>query len=87
MAFLGVKNMAYFKSYLHAFSITAILLFVLQPLAIKIGLVDQPNHRKQHKNQVPLIGGMAMFSGFLLTVLLIDLPLPGCVAFLPVPLF
>ena len=74
--------MAYFMSFLLAFSITANLLFILQPLAIKLSLVDQPNYRKCHDNPVPLIGGLAMFSGFVLAVLLSDLPLSGLRALL-----
>jgi UDP-GlcNAc:undecaprenyl-phosphate GlcNAc-1-phosphate transferase len=67
----------YLSSFLIAFSITVNLLFVLQHLAQKIGLVDKPNHRKHHSNEVPLIGGIAMFCGFILAVLLLEQPLSG----------
>jgi len=69
--------MAYFTSFLISFSITVNLLFILQPLAIRIGLVDSPNDRKHHQNPVPLIGGIAMFCGFLITALLIEQSLSG----------
>ncbi|MBX5436945.1 MAG: undecaprenyl/decaprenyl-phosphate alpha-N-acetylglucosaminyl 1-phosphate transferase [Alicyclobacillaceae bacterium] len=36
-------------------------------LAIRLGFVDRPNHRKIHKQPVPLLGGVAMYFGFVLT--------------------
>ena len=36
-------------------------IFILQPLAINYGLVDQPDARKHHEGAIPLIGGMAIF--------------------------
>lgn len=36
------------------------LLFVLIPLSAHIGLVDKPCARKQHRGEVPLIGGLAI---------------------------
>lgn len=41
-----------------------VVLIITQPLiklAITIGLVDQPNHRKVHKQPIPLIGGLSIF--------------------------
>jgi UDP-GlcNAc:undecaprenyl-phosphate GlcNAc-1-phosphate transferase len=64
-------------SFIIAFSITAILLFELKPLALRIGLVDQPDERKHHQGQIPLIGGIAMFCGFMLALLTLDQPLTG----------
>lgn len=65
-------------SFIIAFSITAILLFELKPLALRIGLVDQPdNERKHHKGKIPMIGGIAMFCGFMLALLTLDQPLTG----------
>jgi len=48
---------------------TFIVLFLLRPYAISIGLVDKPNSRKLHKGSVPLIGGIAMFFGVLVSIL------------------
>jgi len=39
-------------------------------LAIKVGAIDHPDHRKLHGQAVPYGGGLAIFSGFLLSVLL-----------------
>ena len=36
----------------------------------QLGLLDYPDKRKQHKNPVPLIGGLSMYSTFFLLVLL-----------------
>ena len=70
--------MHYGTSFIIAFSITAILLFELKPLALRIGLVDEPdNERKHHKGKIPMIGGIAMFCGFMLALLTLDQPLTG----------
>lgn len=59
-------------SYLLAFSITINLLFILKSIARRIGLVDKPNRRKTHRGRTPLIGGLAMFGGFVFTALMIE---------------
>ncbi len=41
--------------------ITFGLLFALQPLAIKMGLTDQPSSRKTHSGEIPLIGGICIY--------------------------
>lgn len=46
----------------------------LPAMAIRIGLVDQPDDRKTHQGAIPLVGGVAMFVAFTLAVLLIDSP-------------
>jgi len=48
---------------------------VFRPLACRIGLVDQPGGRKDHKKPTALIGGAAVFIVFLLGVLMLDMPL------------
>ena len=69
--------MHYGISFIIAFLITAILLFELKPLALRIGLVDQPNERKHHQGKIPMIGGIAMFCGFMLALLTLNQPLTG----------
>ena len=54
---------------------TAVLLGFLRPLATRIGLLDHPSLRKSHVGRVPLIGGLAMFFGFALGALTLDLGL------------
>ncbi len=63
-------------NYIFALIITSLLsLFFqshLQKAAIKVGLVDKPNERKQHEGIVPLTGGLGIFLAFSFTVLLLD---------------
>ncbi len=51
------------------------LLHLLRPLAMRIGLVDEPGGRRPHEGSVPLIGGVAMFCGFALAALTLDMGL------------
>ena len=44
-------------------------------LARPIGLVDRVGGHKQHDGEVPLVGGIAMFCGFMFAVLALDVPL------------
>lgn len=46
-----------------------------------IGLVDKPGERKIHDGHIPLIGGVAIFSGFVLTCLTLNMPLTPMRAF------
>lgn len=57
--------MRFLGALLVGFLTTVLLLWVLKPLASSIRLVDLPGGRKQHRRAVPLIGGIAMFGGFL----------------------
>ena len=49
---------------------TLVAISLLRPFAISIDLVDRPNHRKTHKGSVPLIGGLAMYAGVVISILL-----------------
>lgn len=44
-------------------------IWLLRPLAVRIGLVDSPSERKLHENETPLIGGIAIFFGFCFALL------------------
>lgn len=56
-----------------AFTTTAIFIRLLRPFAIKINLIDTPdNHRKHHNGSIPMIGGVAMFLGFISSILISD---------------
>jgi UDP-GlcNAc:undecaprenyl-phosphate GlcNAc-1-phosphate transferase len=46
-----------------AFLVSVTLMFVLRPIALRLGLVDAPGGRKTHNGEIPVIGGLAMFSG------------------------
>jgi len=43
--------------------VSVLIIVIGRPLAIKVGLVDEPNSRKLHNGSVPLIGGVAVFVG------------------------
>ena len=58
-----------------AFALTSLLLWVLEPVAQHIGLVDNPGGRKNHRYPTPLVGGIAMFIAFAFAVLIVDVPL------------
>ena len=57
---------------------TLIAISVLRPFAISINLTDSPNNRKKHEGTVPLIGGLAMFFGFFISILVVYLTLLIC---------
>ncbi|HRE47291.1 MAG TPA: MraY family glycosyltransferase [Aggregatilineales bacterium] len=44
-------------------------------LALRIGMVDKPNARKVHRKPIPLMGGLAIYLAFLIT-LVVFIPLP-----------
>ncbi len=45
---------------------TALLIGLLRPLAVRVGLIDLPNERKNHGTPTPLVGGLAIFSGLVI---------------------
>lgn len=49
--------------------ITFLSIYLLRPFAISINLVDLPNSRKLHDGSIPLIGGIAMYIGIVITIL------------------
>jgi UDP-GlcNAc:undecaprenyl-phosphate GlcNAc-1-phosphate transferase len=54
--------------------LSSIVTLLLVPLAgrvgVALGLVDRPGGRRQHQGVIPRTGGLAIFAGFFLTVLL-----------------
>jgi UDP-GlcNAc:undecaprenyl-phosphate GlcNAc-1-phosphate transferase len=50
---------------LTAFCFALIAIKIFKPIAIDVGLVDKPNARKHHNGQVPLIGGISIFTAVL----------------------
>ena len=64
-----------------AVGVTAGLITILRPLAIRIGLVDHPGTRKQHRGSIALVGGIAMFCGVVFASLSLDASLAGFRAF------
>ena len=52
-----------------AFVITAFLTLALRPLAFRLHLTDNPGGRKRHLGEIPLVGGIAMLIGILVTAM------------------
>jgi len=52
-----------------AFFATLVFLKLLSAFAPKVGLVDAPNHRKQHEGHIPLVGGVAIFASLFVSTL------------------
>lgn len=48
-----------------SFLVACTMLLALRPLAEVAGLIDRPGGRKTHRGEVPVVGGIAMFSGLL----------------------
>jgi UDP-GlcNAc:undecaprenyl-phosphate GlcNAc-1-phosphate transferase len=63
-----------FSSFI-AFLITLVAILLFKPLALRLSLVDVPNSRKHHQNNTPLIGGLAIFMGFLVALLTLPISL------------
>jgi UDP-GlcNAc:undecaprenyl-phosphate GlcNAc-1-phosphate transferase len=60
--------------YLLCFAVSFGLVYASVPLvrrfALKTGFVDRPNHRKIHKEPIPLLGGLCIYFGFLVSAAL-----------------
>lgn len=71
----GIIIQEKFYIYLIAFAIAFLISLLTTPLskfiAFKVGAVDQPKDRGMHKKPMPRMGGIAIFLGFILTVILI----------------
>ncbi|MBN3040680.1 MAG: undecaprenyl/decaprenyl-phosphate alpha-N-acetylglucosaminyl 1-phosphate transferase [Candidatus Omnitrophica bacterium] len=51
------------------FVITAIFTFIIKTVAPVFGIVDKPSERKVHKKPIPLLGGLAIYIGFMFGLL------------------
>lgn len=54
--------------FITTFVLTLLAIFILIPVANRIGLVDKPHGRKQHVGAIPLIGGISVFTGVAITL-------------------
>ena len=52
-----------------AFAVTAVLTLALRPLAFRLHLTDKPGGRKRHFGEIPVVGGIAMLIGILVTAI------------------
>jgi UDP-GlcNAc:undecaprenyl-phosphate/decaprenyl-phosphate GlcNAc-1-phosphate transferase len=60
----------YIKPMVIAAIITLSAIYFLRPFAVNIKLLDLPNERKKHEGSIPLIGGIAMFLGVIVSIFL-----------------
>ena len=44
-----------------SFCVACLTLYLLYPIALKVGFVDRPSARKVHQGHIPLIGGVSIF--------------------------
>src|SRR5580704_15292779 len=69
-----MMDMTHIPEDLIAFAIalcdSLILTIPVRHLALRYGMVDKPGPRKVHVKPIPLIGGIAIFLGFAVAVLL-----------------
>lgn len=61
--------------YSWAFAVALIVAFAITPLVIllakKTGAMDAPNARKVHKKPIPRIGGLAIYAGFMASIIFV----------------
>ena len=57
--------LAFFIAFLASVGLTA----PVRTLALRVGMVDKPGPRKVHVKPIPLLGGVAIYCGFALAVL------------------
>lgn len=62
--------MEYILPLFSSFIFSFLAIQMVKPLAIKVGLVDIPKGRKKHDGHIPLIGGVAIYFGVLISSLL-----------------
>lgn len=53
-----------------ATSISVMLVPILRSLAFRLNVLDQPDERKVHKEAIPYLGGVAIFCGYVIGVLI-----------------
>ena len=58
-----------------AFVLAVGLLLALRAPALKVSLVDYPGGRKRHDQPTPVIGGIAVFGGFIMALVTLDIDL------------
>lgn len=65
---------------LGCFIISVLITPIIKKLAIKIGAVDQPNHRKVHQKIMPRLGGLAIYITFIIGFLILQPDSPYAMA-------
>jgi len=58
-------------AFLIAASASLLLTFPVRALALRVGMVDLPGPRKVHLKPIPLLGGLAMYGGVMMAILIV----------------
>src|SRR5499425_1357166 len=58
-------------AFLIAASASLLLTFPVRALALRVGMVDLPGPRKVHLKPIPLLGGLAMYGGVMMSILIV----------------
>lgn len=57
---------------LSTMGITLLITPIFIKISLKINATDKPNHRKVHTNPIPTLGGLAIFTGFIIGLIIIQ---------------
>ena len=60
---------AYAFTFLIALAVTFVLTPLVKRLAVTVGAVDKPDARKVHHGLIPRLGGLAIYAGFMASVM------------------
>ena len=52
-------------------SLCVLLICVFRLILPRLGLIDKPTARKAHLNETPLVGGLAMYLSFMISLLVL----------------
>lgn len=63
--------MPFFAAFLISFLVVIVTTPIVNRLGKRVGLVDKPNHRKVHKRPMVRLGGVAMFIGVVVALLIV----------------
>jgi UDP-GlcNAc:undecaprenyl-phosphate GlcNAc-1-phosphate transferase len=63
--------MPFFAAFLISFLVVLVATPIINRLGQRVGLVDQPNHRKVHKRPMVRLGGVAMFISVVVALLVV----------------
>ena len=60
-------------TFLLAIGSTVLSIALLRPISARLGLVDHPDKRKDHVGAIPLIGGIAIWFAFTISLLFVGI--------------
>ncbi|MBD1823271.1 undecaprenyl/decaprenyl-phosphate alpha-N-acetylglucosaminyl 1-phosphate transferase [Cyanobacteria bacterium FACHB-DQ100] len=63
--------MPFFAAFLISFLVVLVATPIINRFGKRVGLVDQPNHRKVHQRPMVRLGGVAMFLGVVIALLIV----------------